>query len=213
MFRRGKYGLRAARRDLASLLPDERSGAADWYELAENRMHTFGAPSNISYLIALRTLAFGLGFDMEGPTIAPGLIAINMGYAARMVDVERRADLTKWSEAEVGDLVAGDERGRIDAEAVNDGGPRAENIAAWVLGRTDDLEAFFSTASCTPGLWDGLTSWGAMQLHKNMQRKHSGNIRDLDANMIGWLMRLGYILRCLDEGLGEEPGDPTTYSS
>jgi hypothetical protein len=46
-----------------------------------------------------------------------------------------------------------------------------------------------------------------------MQRQKSGSVRNLDANTIAGLMRLGYVLRCLDEGLGEEPGDPTTYSS
>jgi hypothetical protein len=176
-------------------------------------MQTFGAPSNLSWLIAVRVLVFGLGIDLEGPNIAPALIAVNMGYAARMADVERRSDLSKWSEAEIGELGLGDKHGHIDLDAIRDGGARAEDIVAWVLSRTDDLEAFFLSASCTPGLWDGLTSWGAMQLHKNMRRKKSGSIRDLDPNTIAGLMRLGYVLRCVDEALGEEPGDPTTYST
>jgi hypothetical protein len=152
----------------------------------------------------MNVLTLGLKMDFEGlnPNLVPRFIAVNMGYAARMVDMERRSDLSEWSEVEIVELAARDEQGHIDLEAIEDGGPRSEKIRAWVVSQTDDLDSFFKNASCMPALWHGLTCWGAMQLHKNMRRQHFGSIRDLDASWIGGLMRLGYVLRCVDEALG-----------
>jgi hypothetical protein len=170
-----------------------------------------GAPSNLGFVFAMRFIAFVLKFGQDGPNNAPAMIAVNMGYAARMVDVEQRSDLNEWSEAEIEELVAGDETGHIDLDAANDEGSRAENLVRWIVDRFDDPEAFFEIASCTPSLWGGLVSWAALNVHGNMPQ-HGSRPRDLPANMIDGLMRLGYILRCLDEALGLEPGDPRTYS-
>ena len=155
---------------------------------------------------------FALHVDSESPNRGACVVAVNMGYAARIADVERRSDLPRWSERDISDLVAGDERGRIDLDAVKDQGPRTENLFGWLIARFDDPDVFLTIASCTPSLWDGLTCWTVMNIHANM-RGHSARPRDLAPSAIEGLMRLGYVLRCLDEALGEEPGDPTTYSA
>ncbi len=160
-----------------------------------------GAPSNLCWRFALRYVE-ALDIDPESPTGGACLVAVNMGYAARIADIERRSDLSRWSETDIAELIAGDERGRIDLDA----------MTTWVQRRFDDPAAILTIASCTPNLWEGLTSWAVLNVHGNM-RKHSARPGDLPPiDELGALMQLGYLLRCLDEALGEEPGDPTTYS-
>jgi hypothetical protein len=211
VFKRRTYSARAAGRDLESLSPEEQAEAETWYRLTEERAITMGAPSNLGFVFAMRFIAFVLKFGQDGPNSAPSMVAVNMGYAARTVDVERRRDLSEWSAADIEELIAGAETGHIDLDAANDQGPRAENLVRWIVSRSDDPEAFFEIASCTPSLWGGLVSWAALNVHGNMSQ-HGARPRDLPPSTIDGLMRLGYVLRCLDEALGEEPGDPRSYS-
>jgi hypothetical protein len=211
VFRRGTYSPRAAARDLERLSPRERADAEAWYRLTEERARALGAPSNLGWLVALRFIVFGLDVGPESPRARACVVAINMGYAARIADIERRSDLSRWSEADISELVAGDECGRIELDAIKDQGPRTENLVRWLQARFDDPDVFLTIASCMPSLWDGLTSWAVMNIHANA-RKHSARPRDLAPSTLGGLMRLGYVLRCLDEALGEEPGDPSSYA-
>jgi len=204
VLRRGRYGQRAAGRDLERLSAEERAGAEAWYRLTEERALILGAPSNLGWLFVLRCISFVLEMPPGSPNSAPGALAVDMGYAARMVDAERRSDLRPWSETDIADLVDGDDQGRIDLDAIKDQGPRRENLFRWVTSRTDDPEVFFTIASCTPSLWDGLTSWAVLRIHDNMRRR-SARPRDLPPSTLDGLMRLGYVLRCLDEALGEDP--------
>jgi len=212
VFRRGKYGSRAAGRDLERLSPHERADAEAWYKLTEEHALSIGAPSNLCWLFALRFVKLALDIDPESPTGGACMVAVNMGYAARIADIERRSDLRRWSETDIAELIAGDERGRIDLDAIKDQGPRTANIITWVGRQFDDPSAILTIASCTPGLWEGLASWAVLNIHGNM-RKHSARPGDLPPIEIDGLVRTGYLLRCLDEALGEEPGDPTTYSA
>lgn len=210
MFSRGTYSARAAGRDLERLSPEERADAEVWYKLTEPRAISLGAPSNLSWVFALRFIEFVLKIPLDSPAGGSCGMTVNMGYAARMTDVERRDDLQPWGEAEIADLVAGDEHGHIDVDAAKDQGERAANLVRWILPRIDDPE-FFAIARCTPGVWEGLGSWVVLNIHSNM-RQHSARPRDLRPGTVLLVMRLGYVLRCLDEALGEEPGDPTSYA-
>jgi hypothetical protein len=211
MFSRGKYGLRAARRDLGSLSSAERADAMQWYELVETQLDTFRAPSNYCWRTMLVMVGIVLETDWEDTNIVAASMAANLGYAARMVDVKRRNDLSEWAEDNVAEVVVRDTHGRADLESLRDDTNAKKTIA--FIAQNVAEETFYSTARCAPAVWGGLTSLGAMQLHKNMLRQRVGTLRDLDAGGIAVLMRLGYILRCLDEAIGEEPGDPTTYST
>ncbi len=74
-----------------------------------------------------------------------------------------------------------------------------------------DPYAILVVASCTRGVWEGFLSWAVLNIHGNMQ-KNSARPGDLEPSDIDALMRTGYLLRCLDEALGEGPGDLTAYS-
>ena len=185
-----------------------------WFKLAEEHALSNVAPSKLCWPIAAKYVTLGLDIEPSSPTGIFCLMAVTMGYAARIAAIERRSDLSPWSEIDIADLTIDTKHGRIDLGALKSEGfdPRySEHINDWMASRFADPEAILEIASCTPGIWEGLTSWAVLNIHGNML-KNSARPGDLPPSELDALMRLGYLLRCLDEALGEEPGDLATYS-
>ncbi len=205
MFRKAKHGVMDARRDLRRLTPAERDLALDWFEVVEFRMKTFSLPSRLSAAIEFMVLKAVLGLDLDDPRAVPASIAVNMGYASRLVIFESLDDLDPWADHELDELVIRDASGEIDFERYEQDEGQLVGLYRYVGSYGTDQEKFEAIPGCPPSVWPGLTSLAATSLHANMESQRKGSIRALPAEHIGGLMRLGYVLRCVDEALDESP--------
>ena len=205
MFRKAKHGVTAARRDLQRLAPAERNLALDWFEAVEFRIKSFSLPSRLSAAVEFMVLKAVLELNLDDPQAVPASIAVNMGYASRLVIFESVDELDPWVDPQLDELVVRDATGSIDFERYEQDEGQLVGLFRYVGAYGTEQEKFEAIPGCPPAVWSGLASLAATSLHANMESQRKGSIRALPAEHIEGLMRLGYVLRCVDEALDESP--------
>jgi hypothetical protein len=204
MLGKGRHGIRAVRRDLRGMTPDERGIALDWCEAVEHRIKEFSLPSPLSAEVEFITIKAFLGMDADDPQIVPVSLAVNMGYASRMVTRES-LDGTLWTDSALDEILLRDSTGRPDLEASAEDGDCKIALFRYVGELATESDRFEAALGFAGAFWMALASIAASRLHANMKSQSIGRVEDLPAEAIESLMRLGFLLRCLDEAIGAEP--------
>jgi hypothetical protein len=174
----------------------------DWYTAIEDRWTEFSLPSRLGTAIQLGMLNVTFPRGDLDPNFTAAALAAKLGYAARLVEVERYGHFPTWSDETLRELVPRADAGAIDYDAF-------ETSFAALLDYTfeyaSEYEAFSSLTGCVTPLWNGMTSIACWTFHKNVRKNRWGSTRVLALENFDYLMRIGYVLRCVDEALGESP--------
>jgi hypothetical protein len=204
MLGKGRHGIRAVRRDLRGMTPDQRKIALDWCEAIEHRIKEFSLPAPLSMEVESISIKAILGMDADHPHIVPVSIAVNMGYASRMVTRES-LDGAPWTDPALDEILLRDSTGHPDLEASAEDGDCKIALFRYVGGLATDSDRFEGALGFAGAFWMALASIAASRLHANMKSQRIGRVEDLPAETIEGLMRLGFLLRCIDEAIGAEP--------
>jgi hypothetical protein len=176
----------------------DRQRVLDWWSLAERRMRTpDGDPSAPAEAVGMSTMIAMVGLPERA---TPLWIAVRAGYSLRLYVGQFAAQV--WPL----DLSVPD-RDRIVALAATP----ADDLCDAILAGDDDLHdalhpvatlvtthvesEFEAVASVEPAFWDGLLQVATYQLQQNLGRV-------FDVETAEPVLRLGYVLRALDEALG-----------
>jgi hypothetical protein len=215
---RGRHSLRAARRDLRGLPEYEREAAMAWFTAVEDRWRTFVIPSQLATKIELRMLTAAFGYGEYDPNHRGAMVAVNMGYAARMLDLEEWRRIARdfhgpgpplanlrWSDRDLSEFVPRDESGAIAHDEIDDDGDVVAELADYATGYASEPEPFMRVLLSDLPRWNAMTSLMTVAFHKNLRATRAGDARVLNLTNLDYLMRVGYVLRCIDETLGEQP--------
>jgi hypothetical protein len=142
--------------------------------------------------------------DADDPHIVLVSIAINMGYASRMVTRDSLSG-SPWADPELDKMLLRDASGQVDLEASQEDNDCVIALFRYVGDLATENERFVTVLGISPMHWAALASIAASRLHANMKSQHIGRVQDLPPEDIEGLMRLGFVLRCLDEAIGAEP--------
>jgi hypothetical protein len=204
MFGRGQHGLRAVRRDLRGMTSDQRAVALDWCEAVEYRIKEFSLPSPLSVEVEFLALKALLGIGPDHPQILSVSVAVNLGYASRMVTRDS-LDGAPWADPALEEIVLHDSTGRLDLQASADDEDCVIALFRYVGDLVTENDRFEAALGFAGESWMALASIAASRLHANMKSQRIGRVRGLPAEDIEGLMRLGFVLRCIDEAIGAEP--------
>jgi hypothetical protein len=204
MLGKGRHGVRAVRRDLRGMTRDQRDIALDWCEAVEHRIKEFSLPSPLSMEVEFITIKALLGMNADHPQIVPVNLAVNMGYASRMVTRESLGGAL-WTDPALDEILLRDSTGHPDLEASAEDGDCKIALFRYVGGLATESDRFEAALGFARAIWTALASIAASRLHANMKSQRIGRIEDLPAENIEGLMRLGFMLRCVDEAISAEP--------
>ena len=194
--------MRAVQRDLRGLDKHERELAMDWYTAVEDRWTEFSLPSRIGTALQFGMLGATFpGGDLD-PSYPAAALATKFGYAARLIELERASDLPAWADEVLRPLVPRTPSGAINYDGL-DG--TLTTLLEYIHDYASEPETFSQMANCDVGLWNAMTSIACWTFHKNVRKNRWGDTSTLALSDIDYLMRIGYVVRCIDEALGETP--------
>jgi len=189
-----------------------------WFIAVEDRWRTFVLPSQLATKIELRMLAAAFGYGEYDPNHRGAMVAVNMGYAARMLDLEQwrriERDLhgpgpplhdLRWSDRDLSEFVPRDAAGAIAHDEIDDDGAVVAELADYATSYASEPEPFLRLLISDLPQWNAMTSLMTVSFHKNLRATRAGDARTLSLTNLDYLMRVGYVLRCIDEALGEQP--------
>jgi hypothetical protein len=200
---------------------------ADWFEESNARWPEF-VPSEIG--TRLWTLTYHVdGMIRAGEATPPGMAALSIGYSARVVEHEfpwRRvlakddddldAALAPWSDPALEAIVVRDDRGRVNPRDYGDFGietadqrRRLQTLIEYAKRFIEADELFARIATCKVEYWAAMTDVAVQRLRPRMPLwPLGGRPPVLAGDVIAYLLRTGYVLRRIEEALGEEPRSP-----
>jgi hypothetical protein len=174
-----------------------RAWIKDVWQASERVATQLAALSPLTTLLG-RSLAkrYATAEQVEGDEIHQAFfVVIIAGYATRTV----LASATDQPFLDPSSLPLG---APVDAERiVNDTAATSALIDSVAAVALDD---FNSVMTLPPEIWSGYLALATMRLQGEIESS-TVTWRDLDKERIERLLRYGYVLRCLDEALDEEP--------
>ena len=188
-----------------------------WFNAVEDQWRAFVLPSRLATKIEHRMLAEASPYGEFDPNHGGATLAVNMGYAARMLDLEehgRRARNfygpdtpvnLRWSDSDLSEFVPRDESGAIAHDEIDDDGGVVAELADYATGYASEPGPFMRVLLSDLPRWNAMTSLMTVAFHKNLRAMRAGDTRVLNLTNLDYLMRVGYVLRCIDETLGEQP--------
>jgi hypothetical protein len=174
-----------------------RAWVKDMWQASEQAVTQLAALSPLTTVLG-RSLAerYAISQQVEGDEIPQAFFVVIMaGYASRTV------------------LASATDQPTLDPSSLPIDAPvnleRIENDASVMGGLIDSagavaLDDFESVMTLPPEIWSGYVALATMRLQSSLASS-TVTWHDLDKDRIGRLLRYGYVLRCLDEALGEEP--------
>ncbi len=124
-----------------------------WFTAVEDRWGDFVLPSQFATKIELRMLAEALPYGEFDPNHGGAMIAVNMGYAARMLDLEEWRRIARdrhgpgpplvnlrWSDRDLSEFVPRDASGAIAHDEIDDDGAVVAEIADYATGYASEPE-------------------------------------------------------------------------
>ena len=83
---------------------------------------------------------------------------------------------------------------------------RLAALIEYAKDHIESAELFARIAACKPEYWTAMTDAASTELRKRMRRRQlGGSPRMFPPGNIEYLLRTGYVVRRIDEALGEEP--------
>lgn len=184
--------------------------AVDWLDDAERAAMTLGSASPLgTVLVSLSAPQLGAAIDKDmGWGVTLGTVLL--GYAARLTDeLGAKPPSAPAIEAELPYTVAGD----IDYDALARDAGRVHSLSDQVAELVGDLDAVGALTGRTHAAWKGFAVEAASRLrHRFIRRGLPGHTLP-GPHGFDLLLRLGYVVRCVDELAGEWPARRANTSS
>jgi hypothetical protein len=198
--RRRKQGLLPLMAALSEFEADDRERGFDLLQDAENVFVEISAPSRLGTSLVSVGLT-GLGIDEDDPIYGAYAGAALLGYACRMG--QPTPPTPPNDPARVGRHLLREEGGELDYERMSDGADRLRGLVDY-LAELDDL-GFCRLLGNSPEAWAVFSAAAVMQLNRNLMGNGLPRRQLPDEITMRALLRLGYMVRFIDEIAGEAP--------
>jgi hypothetical protein len=192
--------MRAVKKTMRRLPEHEREEGMEMSESAEQTFVTLGAPSRLGTGVAT---AFAASSAEEGtPVYGQIVVCTLMGYACRM---SQECDVPADVAAQIEPNLLRDEAGTVDFERLSNDPDHFRQLSEWVADTADEPVTLFALASCTPGTWESFAATATYSLQRNLVENGLAKALLIPVGGMDEIMRLGYIIRVVDEVAGLEP--------
>lgn len=197
------------RKTIQSLPREDQDKGLDLLQEAERVLVTIGAPSQLGVGLLLGAIG-ATGVAEDSPVYWEAASCALMGYACRMAqDDEVPVEMADKIETALSRTATGDVD--LDTMAQESGhlGRLLEQVAAFA----DEPRVIGYLAGCNMSAWTAFSAGATFQLHRNLLKNGLKKALLLPEEGIENLLRLGYVVRVVDEVAGLDPAPSMAYPS
>lgn len=196
-----KKGVASLRKTVQSLPREDQDKGLDMLQAAECALVTIGAPSQLGVGLLLGAIG-ATGVAEDSPVYWEAASCALMGYACRMAqDDEVPGEMADKIETTLSRTATGD----VDLDAMGQESGRLGRLLEQVAAFADEPRVIGYLAGCNTGAWTAFSAGATFQLHRNLVKNGLKKALLLPEEGIENLLRLGYVVRVVDEVAGFDP--------
>jgi hypothetical protein len=190
-----KKGMASLRKTIQSLPKEDQDKGFDMLQEAERILVTIGAPSQLGVGLLLGAIG-ATGVTEESRVYWEAASCALMGYACRMAqDGEVPVEMADKIEAALSRSATGD----VDLEAMGHESGALGRLLERVAAFADEPRVIAYLAGCSMSAWTAFSAGATFQLHRNLVKNGLKRALLLPEEGIENLLRLGYVVRVVDE--------------
>jgi hypothetical protein len=202
-----KKGIASLRKTIQSLPREDQDRGMDMLQEAERVLVTIGAPSRLGVGLLLGAIG-ATGVTEESPVYWEAASCALMGYACRMAqNDEVPAELAEKIEVSL----SRSEDGGMNVDGMTEESGHFIRLLEQVAAFADEPLVIGYLAGCSVSAWTAFSATATFQLHRNLVKNGLKKALLLPEDGIDNLLRLGYIVRVVDEVAGLEPAPALRY--